>query len=786
MIRRRLCALIVLGVVAVGPTLAFAQQPNTLDIGVLADEMGAQSEQALSRLVDEITAVVGTDATIRFSVENLLQTDYDLGRAQAMYQALLDGTPDVILAFGPVSAQAVASRSDYPKPTILFGAVNRDLVAFDEERTGSGISNFTYVVTSQSYASDLATFRTLHAFDNVGVALPGDQLAVLPVRQALEREFAASGGSFELISYSSPASLDPYLGTIDAFYLADGWGIPEAEIRAIATKLIEHRIPSFSGSRRQDVEMGLMATTHPEENVTQLFRRIALHVEAVANGEDLSERPIFVDFSERLTVNFNTAQRVGVPLRYSLIATTEFVGDFVNVLAEQTYELADLVDQALAENLVIRAGRRDVDLAQQELRVARSSYLPALSAQGTASTVDQRLAEISGGQNPQYSTSASMVLNQLLYSPGARANIDIQRKLLEAQQQNLRAAEQDLVLEAANAFFNALTARASVRIQSENLEVTRRNLRVAESNFSAGQSGRGDVLRLRSNAARDMQSLIESINRLEQAFYTINELLDNPVNRQIDIRDPLDDGDPSSREGFGQLSALMDDPSSRVLFEDYLVAKALENAPELTAIDFNRAAVDRTIALQGKQRFLPQIAAFAQYDHTIDQGGAGTPDSALPSQDGFYSAGVNFSFSLFDSNLRNIDRQSAQLQRDQLDLNHQSTTLAIEKRVRDVVLELINQLTNIELSGVSEEAAAESLELTQAAYSYGSVGVVDLLDAQTNLLQAQQAQVSAAYGFMSTGMSLGRLVGHFFILSSEAENQEFFGGFQAFSGIASR
>jgi len=262
--------------------------------------------------------------------------------------------------------------------------------------------------------------------------------------------------------------------------------------------------------------------------------------------------------------------------------------------------------------------------------------------------------------------------------------------------------------------------------------------------------------------------------------------LNNPVNREIDVSDALIDEESFRREGFTQLSALLDDPSTRLALEDFLVAKAIENAPELSAFAFNIAAVDRTIALNGRQRFLPTIAALAKYERTLDQGGAGTPDPATPSVDGRYSAGLSFSIPLFDANLRNIDRATARLQRDQLQLNQEATALAIETRVRDVVLELITQLTNIELSGVSEKAAAESLELTQAAYSYGAVSVVDLLDAQTNLLQAQLAQASAAYGFLSTEMALGRLVGHFFILSTERENQQFIDGFQPFSAKPAR
>ncbi len=782
----RLYALALLGVAALAPTQARAQSTDTITIGILTDRVMPDAPQFLDQLIHEITAVVGADATIELSKENVRDVAFDPVRARAMYQSLIEGPPDLILAFGPISAQAVIGHPEYPKPTILFGGVNRQMISLDGDRVSSGIHNFTYVVTSRSFARDLATFQTLHAFNNIGVLLPEDVAGASTILEALEGALESVGTRYELIPLRSPESLDPYLDVIDAVYLADGWGISDDDIRALADKLIENGIPSFSGGRRQDVELGFMATTHPEEDLTRFYRRIALHIAAVANGDDLSDRPVFIDLTERLTVNSNTAELVGVLLPYSLIATTEFVGGFVNSLSERTYELAEIVDAALAENLRFRVDGRTVDLVQQDVEVARSAYLPSLSARGTGSAIDPDLAELSGGQNPQYSALGSLVLNQVIFSPGANAGINISKNLLNAQKQVLRAAEQDLILDAADAYFNALVAKANVRIQSENLDITRRSLRLAESNFIAGQSGRGDMLRLQSEAARDMQALTESINRLEQSFYAINQLLNNSVRRQIDVSDALLDESSAHQEGFVRLTALLDDPSTRLRFEDFLVARAIENAPELAALNFSVAVADRTIALNGLQRFLPTLALQAQYDRTFDQGGAGAPGSNVPGLDGYYTAALSLSIPLFDSNLRNIDRQTATLQREQLMLNHEYAAVTIERSVRSLVLELINELVNIELSSVSGRTAAESLELSQAAFAAGAIGVVDVLDAQSNLLQAQLAQTSARYGVLSTGMALGRLLGHYFLLSSDAENEVFFGAFQPFSEGPSR
>ncbi len=766
------------------PAPALAQQVDTVDVGILVDQIRVEDEPRVTQLMAEVQAVVGADAVVRFNRANILEHSFDVTVAEAQYQQLVDSSVDLVLAFGPVTARAVGGRETFPIPTILFGAVHNDALNFPTDRTTSGIDNFTYVVTSQSIGRDLDTFRSLFAFERLGVVVPAAQVGALDVEATLQRRFAGTDVEFEVIGYTTPEALDAHLERVDAVYLAEGWGISQDEIGSIAARLIDRRIPSFSAVRREDVEAGLMATNQAADNLNQFFRRIALHVEAVVAGQNLADRPVSIDLSETLTLNFNTAELVGVPLRYSLVANTQFVGDFINVLSERTYTLSDLVGEALVKNQLLQVDRRDVDLSRQTLRSAKASYLPSASASGTGSALDPDLAELSGGQNPQYSASGSVQVSQVVFSPGANANIGISRSLLEAGQANLRAAELDLTLDVANAYFTALVLKANLQIQAQNLEVTQRNLTTAVQNFEAGQSGRGDVLRLQSEASNDQQAVIEAINQLEQAFYAINQLVDNPINREIDIVDER--LSVQEEVGYQRLQARLDDPSSRVQFEDFLVAEALAQAPELAALEHNLVATDRSIALNGLQRFLPTLSLIGKYDRTFEQGGVGLPPPGTPSVPGYYSVALGASISLFDSNLRNIDRQTARIQRDQLVLNRSYTEAALERQVRDVVLELVNQIASIELSQVSETAAAEALELIETAYANGAVSIAELLDAQASLLQAQLARASASYNFLSTSMVLGRLVGHFFILSTDAENDRFNERFEAFRASRAR
>ena len=138
-----------------------------------------------------------------------------------------------------------------------------------------------------------------------------------------------------------------------------------------------------------------------------------------------------------------------------------------------------------------------------------------------------------------------------------------------------------------------------------------------------------------------------------------------------------------------------------------------------------------------------------------------------------FNVGLNLSIPLFNRNLRNIDRQTAIIQQQQLELSRANTERTIESDVKNAVLDVVNEIANIELSRVSEESARQSLELTQTAYLNGSVNLVQLIDAQNNLLQAQIANANASYTFLLTALLLERYIGHYFLLNDESENEAF-------------
>ena len=759
--------------------LAFSQS-NIYQVGFLLDNSSTEIDELLSELSDEITAVVGEDAILEFSNSKRLINYFDAEKALSNYNTLIENDTDIIIAFGVVNNSVISKIGTYKKPTIVFGALREELL--NEVKLASNAKNYSSIITSQSYSEDLKFLKKLANPKRVGVAVEKAFMDNLPLTNTFNKIGAELELELSIITFQSLADIISNLNDIDALYLAGGFYLSDEEVRQLADKLIEKKLPSFSANPIEDVRNGILASNHDQSQLNQFFRRVALTVESIINGDDIYGLSTKLQSRNTLTVNYNTAEKIGLPLRYSLIASTSFVGNPKEIDSDKTYSLVSVMQEVIAENLDLQTKERDISLTEKEVQFAKSNYLPNVTAGATGTYSDPELAAATNGQNPEIRTSGNVSLQQTLFSESANANISIQKSLREAQQENYNSEALNVVFNAATAYFTALILKANVSIQNQNLELTKYNLKIANENYEAGQSGKSDVLRFKSEMAQNTQQLIESINKLEQGYYTLNQLLNNPIDTKIDVDEAELNEGVFSNYNYERLGLFLDDPKLRQPFVRFLIQEALINAPELKALDFNLKATERSERLYGAGRFLPTLALQGQYNYEFSRSGVGVdfiPGFEIP--EGYYALGLNLSLPIFNQNKQNINKQIAAIQKEQLEISRDNIELNIEKNINDSVLELINQISNIELSKVFEETAKEALDLTQTSYANGAVNIVQLLDAQNNYLQAQQASANATYNYLKSTMKLERSLGLFFILQDEIEREEFIQRFREFA-----
>ncbi len=748
-------------------------QNKTISIGILADKTSAQTAPLLEDLKKEIRSVVGQNTTVKFL--DVLENNYKSEVATANYQALSKSKVDIILAFGVVNNVAIYQLQKYDKPTIVFGNVNSDFIDLPENQQTSGIDNITYILVPSSYKNDLGALKSLYDYKKVGIVVDSYLPDALPIKDLFDAYFKEKPAEYNLITLPEDGNIENGLGDVDAVYITGGFSLTDAQFKSMIDAINTKKLVSFSSNGVQDVKRGALSTNQPETNISQFFRRIALNVESILSGTNPSELPLYIDYKNKTTLNLTTAKKIGFPLRYSMLATADFIGTNDENTDETSLSILDIMKGVIDKNLSLEVEKKNVDLSAQDTKLAKSNYLPDVTASANGLYIDPRVAEIAGGANPEFSTSGNIVAKQLLYSPSASTNVGIQKDLQSAQQEVYNSAELDALLNASVAYFNSLILKTNANIQNQNLLITKRNLELAEQNFEAGASGKSDVLRFRSQLAQNTQSLIEAGNQLKQSFNTINQLLNNPISNEINVKDAELSKGVFSQYNYDDFFELLDNPKLQPFLIEFLVAEAKKNAPELKNITYNLNAIDRNYKLNTSGRFLPTVALQGQYSLAISQSGKGAsfPVGVPLAPDGTYNVGLNLSLPIFQQNQRNINKQTAKIQEDQLLVQQDNTYLSIEKSVNDLVLDLVNQIANIEISKVAESTAKESLDLTQNAYESGAVPVIQLIDAQSNYLQSQLASATANYNYLISSMQLERAIGYFFLTHTEAENEAF-------------
>lgn len=745
-------------------------QKTTVTVGILADKIVPQNIPLLNRLKEEVRGVMGSQTDVVFT--DVLENDFEITRVKSNYQLLADRSVDVVLAFGPINAQVISQMQSVARPTIVFGSVNSDLVG-DLKAQALNKNNLNYVVVSSSYYNDLNTLETLYEYKNIGIVVDAHLLEVTDLKEKLQTYFATRSSTFRILTLSERNTVD--LNGLDAIYLADGGYMSVEARQALIDKINMAELPSFSGHSYEDMENGVLGTLITNQAYDQFFRRLALNIESIASGINASQLPIQLDVQNNLSVNYSTAKRIKMPLRYSMLATTNFIITEGTETSDNAYSVVDIMKRVVGDNLGLASGRKNIELADQDIKTAKSNFLPNINASASGLYVDPKVAEISGGAQPEFSTSAAVGLDQLIYSESAKAGVAIQKELLEAEKQNYNASELDALLNASVAYFNALILKTNTNIQNQNLQLTKRNLDIAEQNFESGEASKADVLRFRSQLAQNTQALIEAGNTLQQSYNNINQLLNDEISKEIDIVNATIEEGVFRNYKYSELKELLDDPKLRPALIAFLVEEAKQNAPELQSLVYNKNVIQRNYDLNDWGRFIPTVSLRGQYNLAISQSGAGSqiPTGVPTAPDGTYNLGLNVSLPIFQQNQRNINRQTNRIQLDQLELQKENLDLTIEQSINDIVLDIISQIANVEISKVSEENAKESLELTQNEYAEGAIPVIQLIDAQNNYLQAQLSSATATYNYLLQSMQLERSIGYFFLMNSETSNQAF-------------
>ena len=759
------------------PTHAQVEKSD-LYIGLLLD-FGAEATDAgseLALLQEEIHKVLGVDKSVHFLPEHM--------RFSAEHEDYLslanDPAVDLIIAAGPASAAMLAAQGALPKPTIAVGILDVELQQMPLVEPGvSGVRNFTYVLSTHPIQKDLAAFHRIHPFAHLAVIISENLKGKLDFAGFFEHLAVPYESQVELVFWGKEASLPALSDAVDAVYLAVVFERSLEEVALLSEALAERKLPSFAMSRSY-VDAGIMACIGDESGRDQIFRKLALIVEGVALGEELAAMPVRHNLDEQWVLNAATIRRIGFDLSFETLFSARFL-KADEPTSDRRLSLQEIIAEGLQRNLDLRIEKRNVDLASQDMRRAKSSLLPTVETATTLLQIDPDAAERAFGQQPERTGKGTGTVQQVLFSEQVFANVKIQQYLAEAARHQADLVALDVVLNLATAYFNILLAKTGVRIQDENLEVSRHNLKIARTRNAVGYAGVADVFRWESEVARATQASIEAFNNLYLAKVQLNRLLNRTdIGEEFEVEDArLSDGlfgrfDPT------RIGPLIDRAGDVEILTDFLVAEALQNMPSLKQLAANVKAAERQQQMNRRLYYLPMVALRGQADYTFWRSGKGMPPASSDPVNGTWNLALHFTYPLFQGNQRKIAIDQTAIQQQQLRLREESLRQQLAQAVRVRMTNLVSRRTNIHFAEVAAASAQKNFELVQDAYQKGQLAITQLVDAQRAALSARQAEAGAVYEYLVSYLQLENSIGGYTMFMTSEEQEAFVGRLTAF------
>jgi outer membrane protein len=211
-----------------------------------------------------------------------------------------------------------------------------------------------------------------------------------------------------------------------------------------------------------------------------------------------------------------------MPYVYVLLTSIALPAGFQSLNAQETLESA--LARAYNAHPSLNAFRASVRATDENLPQALSGYRPRInvSADGGIEYNDTDLPGRVGSQEPSYPRGVGLNVTQTIWNGHRTFNrVRSAESGIFAARESLRATEQNILFEAAQAYMNVLRDSAILNLRENNVEVLDEQLRQVRDRFTVGEVTRTDVAQAeaRQAGARSQVSVAQALLKSSLARY---------------------------------------------------------------------------------------------------------------------------------------------------------------------------------------------------------------------------------------------------------------------------
>ena len=180
--------------------------------------------------------------------------------------------------------------------------------------------------------------------------------------------------------------------------------------------------------------------------------------------------------------------------------------------------LFEALNEAYKNNTDLNAERENINISEEDLKISKSNYLPSVTISGSKSQEDtSKLTNRAGVEQPVNDvdpSSQSIKIEQTLLDFGRNADVKKNEIGINLAVIKLLKKEQEVLLEAIEAYSGLILANKKLKINQSNLSLLERQVETNKARLERGQITLSDLAQSEASLAGAQANFIQSQNEI--------------------------------------------------------------------------------------------------------------------------------------------------------------------------------------------------------------------------------------------------------------------------------
>lgn len=386
--------------------------------------------------------------------------------------------------------------------------------------------------------------------------------------------------------------------------------------------------------------------------------------------------------------------------------------------------LKEVIELASSQTTAAQVADAKVKTKELEFQVAKNRQLPDLKISGqyqrlSSANVNLKLKNSSSTTSASGSSQQNAKVNQLMLGNATlsyplfagfkiKNNVALSKHLLEAEKNVAAYTKEEVAHEAITIYLNLYKAQQSQKLIQENIKRSTQRVKDFKAMMDNGIIARNDFLKAELQVSNYKVAFEEAVSNEEILSYQLALLLKLDENSHFEIKDK----------------------------EMALIEASLNewNRKDIKAMTAQIEAAKNNVKI-AKSNYYPAISLMSGYI-ALDLQNVLTVSNAMN-----FGVGVSYDVSSLFKNNKEVKVAKSKVEELELHLNQLNDQVKIEVKSAQTNLNLAKEQYKVYQEAVNQ--ASENFRIIKDKYDNGLADTNDLLEAETQQLQAQ---ISETYG----------------------------------------